>query len=1423
MKFTREFNEFPEFINLNSFSFASENLFNNLFLSDSPDLAISDFLFLDNFCNTTSYLTFIDYSYFFNIIDFSYYTSLKFFDKTSFSNNSLITFIDQIDDLNLYDNLENITSIYHYSIPNVKICYPEPFIASPSFMHSDLWFVHILLYQYWLWFFFIFLIVFFFLTFLCTVRWCNMRIRPRRETRGVSRSKCGDLITATVPVTWAMSIIVNESTDAIDYYDGFGTTELVVGIRAYQWGWEYYYPKDIDLNYNIKPSYSKFVGNSLKYVKTSDNSLKTNNLWKYYQNKSTDQVITPAHILTLPLDNYKLLNFLNFNDIGANSSQEINAFKKIRMFSKTYTSNLTYLPNNYSQKYKTLSNLYINDTIFSDSYLYGLKRQHNFLSSQAILNNQSTFLNLSSVNKFINTNYKNNFSYSTNSVNFFDLNYFKKPYNNFLNNSSISLNKVFTSFYDNQSLSNLNNSLIYSNFISSINDNSDKSKINYPIYKLFNDKFKKNTYFNMNNVNQLNNNTNDLFLLDFNNESSNYYFNQSTSYKLNSTFSNNQSILVGNRYIRNFINTSSTLSQYNHSLNLNTINDYLTNIRNISGFNNSHLYNIINSDWINDYSSNKFLSAKISLDYPYSPIISNNPFNEWAEYDNLNNTLVENVPNVLQAKEEAIPSVITSIYWNFYWSNSNFDWKFYNNIKYNTIHKSFYLPMFSFYYDYDFRNWQALELLEDAYWESIYSIYTHDEYLNLSKDFYEYEFADKVNIFYNKLNKNYNFKDKILTKPLFKDTNSIGQTYSNSFYLDDQINPSNLINLKNFFYLPLFSAFNNLEDSYESFKYLNYIYNNNNKIYLNINNSNFLPYNYISVFDSFRSDFDDFSWYVDDSNQYKHLFNFLNNNELFNFDFNDFDLQTNLNEKKLDRFSNSLNLRNTVKNSMVTYSAIQKVFKTRFDESRSNAKLSDISNMYTEQPFISANRIHYEDLLGKNKNNFFKINFYKNNFKPYFNNFYDSNSSLNYYFFDFPFLLALKSDSSRYLWFDWFAKWGFCEVQPSSSSRYAIYGMPYFSKNFEFNSSNNDSLNETENYFLRLSKSRRNYLPNWTYTPYFYAKNISWYKNNIMFELLNNDNSLNTTIFFLNISSWYWTSLYFINYHNYMFNPSFSGNSSYSKLNWKPQTSIQSYYYNVSTLIDILTRREFLYREYFSNNKKIINLPFYLTNNPNNPLINDVKASFFFMDPINNNNEYSRDIYFNSLNFFNYLLIKSFLQSSSDFLNIKFLTDYLFYYFFSNNYNNYTSNNLELYKNQFKPMKKGITNMIRLHATGAIALPIEIRLQLLASSKDVIHSWAIPSAGIKIDCVPGYSSHKVMIFLVSGIFWGQCMEICGRYHHWMPIVVYFIKRDLFFLWCTHFVFLSGPASVWNINDRQYTDYTKTISFDKYSWLTEISK
>ena len=1266
-----------------------------------------------------------------------------------------------------------------------------------------------------------------------------MRIKPRRETRGVSRSKCGDLITACVPVSWATSIIVNESTDAIDYFDGFGTTELVVGIRAYQWGWEYYYPKDLDLNYNIKPNYSTFTGNSLKYTKTTNLNLHSNNLWKFYQNKSFDHVITPAHLLAIPLDNYKLVNFMNFNDIGLNQLQESHAFKKIRMFSKTYTSSLTFIPNNYSNKYKNLSELYINENSYVDSYLYGLKRQHNFLSIFSIFNNYSTFFNLNSVNKLVNFNFNNSFQSFSKSINNYNLtNFFKKTNNSNLNNQFLRINNFFFKYSNSFELNNLNNFSSYSNILNLINDDTDKKKTNYPIFKLFNLTYKKkNNLLNYQNLNKLNDFA-DINLLINNNESFDFFNNKNINFKTFLLFSNNQSISLTDRNTRKFLNTKPTFPNLNHSTSLNSINTYISLTKNLLTLNNVFFLFANNSNWIDLNTSLKLNTNRLNYDYPYSPISSNNSLINTFNHDSHKHSFIEGTPSILQGKEELMPGFLQNIYWNFYWSNTSTDWRLNNKEKYFNLHDSFYLPTFSFYYDYDFRNWQSFELLEDSFWEATNSIYNYDEYLSLTKDFYNYEYFDKAANYYNEFNRELIFKEKILNKPLLLNTlmeknSEIGAI---SFYLDDFVNPTNLIPSKDFFIFPTTTSFTNVEDNFDSFKNLYYLYNNNNKLFLNIHN-NFINHHASSfVLDSYRSDFDDFAWFFDENNFFMNNsfieINKFNANLIksalmhdlnLSFDFNILKNHLNLENDKSLRFSNNINLRNTTKNAIVTHNAIQKVFKTRFDENRSHTKLYDFSNFYTLQPYLSSERVHYENILGKNKESFFKVNFYKNNFKTIYNNLNDLTNSLNFYFYDFPFLLAFKSDSSRYLWFDWFSKWGFYEVQPSSSSRYAIFGMPYFSKNFEFSTVNGEVLNESENYLTRIAKARKNYLPNWTYTPYFYAKNNSWYKNNIMFDLFNQSiNPLNITFYALNSMNWYWNDLFFINYHYNQFFPSNSGINSYARSSWKPQNSIQAYYRTVSELIDILTKREYLYRELFSTNKKITSLPYYLTNSPRNPLINEIKNSLFFVDKIVINNEYSRDAFYTSLDFFNFIVLKSFLLNHFNFLNLNALTNYLFYYFLDTPALTTFNNNAELYKNQYRPMRKGVTNMIRLHATGAMALPIEIRLQVLASSKDVIHSWAIPSAGIKIDCVPGYSSHRVMIFLVSGIFWGQCMEVCGRYHHWMPIIVYFMKRDLFFLWCTHFIFLSGSNNMWNINDRQYADYARLASFDKNSWLSELN-
>jgi hypothetical protein len=262
------------------------------------------------------------------------------------------------------------------------------------------------------------------------------------------------------------------------------------------------------------------------------------------------------------------------------------------MFSKTYTSNLNYIPNNFSSKYKSLSNLYINDLTFLDSHLYGLKRQHNFLSMSSFLNNQSTFMNLKSINKIANFNFKNN---SLNEIEsrYNNLNFFKKNFNSSFSTDSSRLHFIFKQF-NNFNEFRLNKFISYSNTISSINDKT-KNKLNYPIYKLFNIKLDNN--ISLNNIDNFNNLSyfNDLSLMDSNNEIENFFFNKNFNYKLPNYSSSNNFLLPSERFIRKFVKTSSSLINFNHSLSSNTLNEYFLDSNLNSGFTNSQLLNLSNN------------------------------------------------------------------------------------------------------------------------------------------------------------------------------------------------------------------------------------------------------------------------------------------------------------------------------------------------------------------------------------------------------------------------------------------------------------------------------------------------------------------------------------------------------------------------------------------------------------------------------------------------------------------------------------------------------------------------------------------------------------------------------------------------------------------------------------------------------------
>jgi heme/copper-type cytochrome/quinol oxidase subunit 2 len=70
-----------------------------------------------------------------------------------------------------------------------------------------------------------------------------------------------------------------------------------------------------------------------------------------------------------------------------------------------------------------------------------------------------------------------------------------------------------------------------------------------------------------------------------------------------------------------------------------------------------------------------------------------------------------------------------------------------------------------------------------------------------------------------------------------------------------------------------------------------------------------------------------------------------------------------------------------------------------------------------------------------------------------------------------------------------------------------------------------------------------------------------------------------------------------------------------------------------------------------------------------------------------------------------------------------------------------------------------------------LTLPTMTHIQVITSSVDVLHCWSVPSLGMKLDCCPGRLNETMLFIKRSGIYYGQCSEICGMNHAFMPIVV----------------------------------------------------
>lgn len=96
--------------------------------------------------------------------------------------------------------------------------------------------------------------------------------------------------------------------------------------------------------------------------------------------------------------------------------------------------------------------------------------------------------------------------------------------------------------------------------------------------------------------------------------------------------------------------------------------------------------------------------------------------------------------------------------------------------------------------------------------------------------------------------------------------------------------------------------------------------------------------------------------------------------------------------------------------------------------------------------------------------------------------------------------------------------------------------------------------------------------------------------------------------------------------------------------------------------------------------------------------------------------------------------------------------------------------------------------MFRLLETdNRVSLPSQVPLRFLVSRSDVLHAWAMPSLGLKVDAIPGRLNQLNVEMNAVGVYYGQCREICGANHSFMPITLEYI---LFETWIKRILKLS---------------------------------
>lgn len=113
-------------------------------------------------------------------------------------------------------------------------------------------------------------------------------------------------------------------------------------------------------------------------------------------------------------------------------------------------------------------------------------------------------------------------------------------------------------------------------------------------------------------------------------------------------------------------------------------------------------------------------------------------------------------------------------------------------------------------------------------------------------------------------------------------------------------------------------------------------------------------------------------------------------------------------------------------------------------------------------------------------------------------------------------------------------------------------------------------------------------------------------------------------------------------------------------------------------------------------------------------------------------------------------------------------------------YSDFTNIEFDSYMVPTDDLKTGEFRL--LEVDNRLVVPINLEVRILITAADVIHSWTIPRLGIKVDAVPGRLNQLGFTATRPGVFYGQCSEICGANHSFIPIAIEVVDSNSFINW-----------------------------------------